>query len=284
VKSVRKAEDSIVIFDGRFVEVRRYFDAELAKLGRLDVLDFWVIYAPWKEGDPRYPKRQQAFANSNRESVLVYRPKQKRKETMSARQVYNACGETSNYDMSYTGVEARSLDELPKLTTTDKKKIFSNEVDCPLAYAAADQAFTREGVPFSWQETKSVNWLSTFFKDMNFDAIFDCTPGSCAAAIAAFYNGQQYDGITCNPTHKTWCEGLMDQAMFAVMADGGGGATKEHISKVRHFFEGRVDEGMRMIKGEEAEGNGSTKTRKDVDSEVKQEGYAEVEDDNDDGF
>ena len=37
-----------------------------------------------------------------------------------------------------------------------------------------------------------------------------------------------------------------------------------------------------MIKGGEAEENGSTK---DVDSEVKQEGWAEVEDDNDDdGF
>ena len=279
VKSVRKPEDSIVICDGRFPEVRRYFDAELAKLGRLEVLEFWVIYAPWKEDDRRYPKRQQAFANCNRESILVFRPKQKKKETMSARMVYNACGEKSTYDMSYTGVEARSLGELPKLTTQDKKKIFGNEVDCPLAYAAADQAFTREGVPFSWQETKSVNWLSTFFKDMNFDAIFDCTAGSAAAAIAAHYNGQQYDGLTCNPIHKTWCEGLMDQAMFAVLANGGAGATKEHISRVRHFFESRVDEGMRMIKAEEADENGLAKA-----DQVKQEGDAEVEDDNDDGF
>ena len=279
VKSVRKPEDSIVICDGRFPEVRRYFDAELAKLGRLEVLEFWVIYAPWKEDDPRYPKRQQAFANCNRESILVFRPKQKKKETMSARMVYNACGEKSTYDMSYTGVEGRSLGELPKLTTQDKKKIFGNEVDCPLAYAAADQAFTREGVPFSWQETKSVDWLSTFFKDMNFDAIFDCTAGSAAAAIAAHYNGQQYDGLTCNPIHKTWCEGLMDQAMFAVLANGGAGATKEHISKVMHFFQSRVDEGMRMIKAEEADENGLAKG-----DQVKDNGNTEVDDDNDEGF
>ncbi len=57
------------------------------------------------------------------------------------------------------------------------------------------------------------------------------------------------------------------------------GANSAFIKNVMHFFGPSVDEGMRMIKAEEAGENGLTKA-----VEVKQEGDAEVEDENDDGF
>lgn len=125
------------------------------------------------------------------------------------------------------------------------------DMEVPLSYTGEDKPLVADGVPFSWMETKPVSWWATFFKDLHLDQVFDTTTGSAAAAIGAHYANVQYDGICCNPLHKTWCEQLMNQAMFAVVADGGAGATQEHIKKVMHFFGPSVDQGMRMLKASE---------------------------------
>jgi hypothetical protein len=275
VKSIRKPEDSIVVFDGRFAQVRRYFDAELAALGAKFVLEFWIIYET-PQDDPRYTKRKVAFANPNREVILVYRPVLKRKNTTIARQAFNACGETSSFDMTYSAVQLRSLGELPKLTPADKRKMMGTELDIPLAYVDAPQGLAADGVPFAWGETKPVAWWASFFKDLQIDSVFDTTAGSAAAAIGAHYQGVQYDGLCCNPLHKKWCEDIMNKAMFAIIADGGAGATDEHIKKVKHFFGPFVDEGMRLLK---AQGPKTEKKAADEDEEENEDEEEEEDDD-----
>ena len=249
VNSVRKADDSIIVFDGRFSQVRRYFDAELSKLGQTFFLEMWIIYETPEPGtDVRYPHRQKAFSAINREVILVYRPIHRKKNTRIARNAFNACGETSSFDLTYTGVQIRTLGEIPKLTPTDKKRMMGADMEVPLSYTGEDKPLVADGVPFSWMESKPVSWWASFFKDLSIDHVFDTTTGSAAAAIGAHYAGVQYDGICCNELHRTWCEQLMNQAMFAVAADGGAGATPEFIKKVMHFFGPSVDQGMRMLK------------------------------------
>ena len=250
IKSIRKAEDCIVVFDGRFTKVRRYFDNELAGLG--ETFDLWLIYKTPAD-DARYPKNKMAFCNNNRETILVYRPTQNKKDSCTARDDgFNACGEESTHDLTYSGYDMRTLGELPKLTVDDKQKLMGTDLNIPLSYDEKDMSVA-DGVPFAWQETKPVYWWSAFFKDMNFDHVFDTTTGSIAAAIGANYANIQYDGMCLNTLHKAWCEKLMNQATFAVVSEEGAGATKEHAAKVRELFGPVVDDGMRMIKVDEEE-------------------------------
>jgi hypothetical protein len=250
--SVRHPDDLIVVFDGRFSQVRRFFDEEMAKLNQSFLMDLWIIYATPK--DIRYTTRERAYSNCNREVILVYRPVTKKKSTCVARQGFNSCGEKSSFDMTYSGVQLRSLGELPKLTAEDKKKMLGTDADVPLSYPGEkDQSMAAEGVPFAWGETKPVAWWAAFFKDLAIDEVFDVTCGSAGAAIGAHYANVQYDGICCNALHQKWCQKLMKQAMFAIIADGGGGSNPEFIKKIMHFFGPSVDEGMRMLKAAKEE-------------------------------
>jgi len=277
ILSVRRPNDSIIVFDGRFPNVRRYFDTELAKLGATNMVDLWIVY-DMPGDDPRYPKRQLAFANSNRETVLVYHPVGKSSKTKNLRQRFNLCGEQSTYDSTYTGVQLRGIDELPKITTEDKKKMMGSDLNIPITYGGDDQSLAVDGVPFSWAESKPVNFWTNILKDMAIENIFDLTAGSGGAAIGAFYLGLQYDGVCGNSLHKLWCDQVIDKAMFAVVADGGAGANKPYIAKVMQYFGAAVDAGMRIIRApesaEEVPAKGSS----------KQEKAPVEEDDDDDGF
>jgi hypothetical protein len=248
VITVKKPGDMICVFDGRFRQLRRYVELELAKLGETTLLDFWLIYFTGDQLDDfRYPNRKLAFSNTNREVLWVHRPHHKNSNNSQARDKYNACGEKSTFELTYTDIELRSLAELPKLTTKDKKRMMGSELDIPLAYVD-DIDIASEGVPFSWLETKPVPWWSTFYEDFTIDEAFDCTAGSIGAAIGAHISNVQYDGICCNPLHKIWAEQLMEKAMFAVIADGGANADKDYQAKVMHFFGPTIDEGMRLMK------------------------------------
>jgi hypothetical protein len=282
IVSMRRPEDMIIVFDGRFAKVRRFFESELDKLEQKDhlLLDMWIIYETPELGDPRYPKRQLAFSNCNREVILVYRPVFRRKTSVKARQAFNACGEKSSFDLTYSGVQLRSLSELPKLTTEDKKKMMGTEADVPLTYPGEDPSLGADGVPFAWGETKPVGWWAAFFKDMGIDHVFDTTTGSAGAAIGANYANIQYDGICCNPLHKIWCEKLMSQAMFAIIADGGAGAAPEFVKKILHFFGPAVDEGMRMLK---AEKNAKKKEAEEAEEEAEED-EEDAEDESDEEY
>ena len=142
-----------------------------------------------------------------------------------------------------------------------------------------------DGVPFFWAETKPVDWFSNFFRDLEFNDVFDCTVGSCAAAIGAYYAGVQYDRICCNPLHKTWAEQhIMEKAMFAVIADGGASFDQDTIGKIVHYFGPTIDEGMRFIRAdvEDSQMDGGS-VGEDVPGVGTHPSHPN-EDDNSDGF
>ena len=195
VLTARKPDDLIIICDGRFPKIRRFFDSELYKLGSFKEL--WVIYETPELGtDVRYPKKRLVHSNPNREAILIHSPKSKRKSTCQARHEFDRCGEKSSFDCTYTGVPLRSMSELPKIVPLDKRKMLGTEMEVPLSYPGDTNApNVTEGVPFSWSESKAVKLWSHLFQDLQIDHIFDTTTGSSAAAIAAFYCNVQYDGI-----------------------------------------------------------------------------------------
>ena len=108
--------------------------------------------------------------------------------------------------------------------------------------------------------------------------VFDITGGSAAAAIGAHYANIQYDGICCNPLHKTWCDSVMNKAMFAVVAEGGGNATDDDIKQVLQFFGPAVDEGKRMIRATEMGAQGAEKKGDEPEAEDGGDGNDDGED------
>ena len=247
VISVRKPNDMIVVFDGRFRQVRLWVEYQCLQLEQKHVMDEWIQYELPRR-DFRYPKTQLAFSATNRETIIVYRPQNKRNTTSQPRANYNMCGEKSNHEMTHTGVKMRSLAELPKMTTKDKQQMMGTDFSIALTYPDAKRDIAAHGVPFSWCETKSVPWHANFMRAHEIDAVFDCAIGSGAAAMGAHYQNVQYDGIASNPHHAAWVQKLLDDTVFAFVADAGAGSDKEFINKVLQFFGTSVDAGFRFLK------------------------------------
>lgn len=247
VLSVRRPNDVIIICDGRFPQVRRFFDNEMSKLQQSFCMEMWIIYeTPTGAGDPRYPKRQRSFSNMNREVMLVYRPVPINQVQKQPRQGFNACGESSSFDLTYSGVQLRNLKDLPMLIPQAKRNMMGPTMDIPFSYPWQSDISDYGGVPFSWGETKPVMLWVAFFTDLGIGHVFDLTAGSAAAAIGAHYASIQYDGICWHMLHKTWCEQLMRQALLALTTLGRTGASPAYVKKVLHFFAPKVAEAMRM--------------------------------------
>ena len=116
----------------------------------------------------------------------------------------------------------------------------------------------RRGVPFAWGETKSVDIFKQLFRDLpQVTHVFDLTPGSGCAALAAWHLGLNYEGLAFNHAHKDWLDNVMDTCMYAVVAEGvetkDSDADLEFQEKVRHFFGPQVDAGMRWLKSKDAQ-------------------------------
>jgi hypothetical protein len=60
--------------------------------------------------------------------------------------------------------------------------------DLPKQFKAA----SKQGQPFFWQEFKLVKLWTAFFADFGIGCVFDLTPGSGCAAIAALYACEQF--------------------------------------------------------------------------------------------
>lgn len=95
------------------------------------------------------------------------------------------------------------------------------------------------------------------FKDLpGITHIFDLGAGTAAASIAAWRCGISYEGICYNKAHKDWLDNVLDNCMYAVVAEGI--ATKvsksdqEFQERVRHLFRPQVDEGMRLLQAQKA--------------------------------
>ena len=78
----------------------------------------------YADGDFRAPKRRLAFASNKCERVYFAMPNLKRSSlAASPRSDFNLCGEESSFETQYTGIEMRSLPEIPMLTAEDSPSL-----------------------------------------------------------------------------------------------------------------------------------------------------------------
>ena len=113
---------------------------------------------------------------------------------------------------------------------------------------------------------------------MKADLIFDLTPGTGAAALAALLLGISYDAVCINAAHKKWLEQLLNRALAALTcasASGGKGiklnnksgtesetfmeplADKELIEGIRKYFYALGEEGATYFRPYDEENTGA---------------------------
>ena len=116
------------------------------------------------------------------------------------------------------------------------------------------------GHPLFWRETLDVEWYMAFYKDAHATHIFDVSPGSCAAAIAAAVLDISYEGVALSPKHAVWLENIMDKAIFAALrlreipTDANGKPDAEATElrdNVLHYFKDLVEEGRKYVERED---------------------------------
>ena len=111
----------------------------------------------------------------------------------------------------------RSFQDLLKITAKDKADITG--VAAPTWPEEISSIVERKGEPLFWQELKRVKVFMNLYQDFRAQKIFDLTPGTGAAAVAALALGLHYDGCAMNDPHATMLNGLLDKACFYVLAD-----------------------------------------------------------------
>ena len=118
-------KDWVVLFDGRFRQARVMWDgaARQAALDQTLVEDMVVLYQDYADGDFRSPPRTLGYMSCKKENIYLSLPGVKRSDLPAMpRSNYNISGEASSHDLSYSGVEMRSLDEIPMLTPEEPRQ------------------------------------------------------------------------------------------------------------------------------------------------------------------
>ena len=201
------------------------------------------------KNDVRHPKRKIAWQGANYETLFVTFPGDKAKTShhLVHRDLFTSSGESTNFSTTYTGVAFRNLADIPRLTAEVKGNILGR---------AAVGAFTKEriqkevkesGHPLVWSEWKPVPFYSTLIRDFQVADIFDFTPGSGAACLAALYANVPYIGVPYNDEHEKWLTDTMTRIFIALVVEGEVGAEKDLIQKVEHYLSRAVEEAKHML-------------------------------------
>ena len=114
--------DWVVLCDGRFKQAHKIWDesCDQAHLDHGFLEELFLGYTDYADGDFRAPQRKLAWQSNKGEKIFLAMPNVKRSAlAASPRSDFNLCGEESSFDTQYTGVEMRSLAEIPMLTPED---------------------------------------------------------------------------------------------------------------------------------------------------------------------
>ena len=211
----------VILFDGRSKKYRRKFEDWLAEHypDEMKQCELWITYAGLTAGpgnDPRDARRKVAFADNNREAVLVGLPVPKHVIKSKPRSTFGACGEVSTHSQTYSGVPKRKLVTLPRLQPLEKQAMLGvGLADLPERCSQSGLA----GHPLFWQEVKSVGILSQVLSDLGVAHVVDLSCGSGAVATAAAINHITYDGFCFNEMQQSWLDGVMDRMMLYLLTD-----------------------------------------------------------------
>ncbi|MCP4244556.1 MAG: hypothetical protein GY772_28780 [bacterium] len=191
----------------------------------------------------RHAKRKVAFSDSKQEIVLAGFPFSKTRLKSKERSQFAACGETSTYNLTYSAVEPRHLDALPKLSVQEKEGIVGGHIrQMPEEIAEA----TKHGQPLFWQEYKTCDIFSSLFDDFDIGHVFDLSPGTGTAAMAASLNAIGYEGVAANHEHCQWLESVLDRASLGFIAKRDKDF-KELGENIQRYFRSAVQDAKRLF-------------------------------------
>ena len=208
--------------------------------------------------DVRFAARKVYGALVNVETIVGVLPVSRVRMITRDRNSFSACGEKTTYTRTYSGVPWRTLSSLPRMTQEVKDGVTG--MTSPTYEESIFQLTRTRGHPLFWRETVDVEWYMAFYKDAHATHIFDVSPGSGAAAIAAAVLDISYEGVALSPKHAVWLENIMDKAIFAALrlreipTDAKGKPDAEATElrdNVLHYFKDLVEEGRKYVERED---------------------------------
>ena len=271
-----KMANTIALFSsGRSRKINRWFEElvenEVADESRRFYGD--VLFKCPDKDDPRFHRRRIFGGLKNQESLVGMLPVANVRMFSKSRTHYNACGEKSTYASTYSKVGLRPWSRLPKLTLEDKKTIVAG-VGCTALpqYGEQDSHALQPGHPLFLNELWELEMHLQLFQDMNVTHVFDLTPGSGAAAMAAAILRIQYEGLGMNKDHCDWLDKILDKAMFAIIASAKDEESLKIKNEVCQYFNAIVEEARGLLSSEPADGYGDDEEDEDEVNECEDDG------------
>ena len=176
--SNRDSPDVCLAFDGIIRKSRRAIEDAFA--GCTGVSEFMVVY----DAAPSAAfLRKNFMIQRNVEVGHVRMPVSRCRVSVKARtEGFGANGETSSTYTSYSGVKAIPRTHLSRISTTDKAKMYPDELATP------PQRYTKAlsgspGVPLFWLETKSMQFWRQLVDDLHVKCVVDLSPGNLGADV-----------------------------------------------------------------------------------------------------
>jgi len=230
-KEMKGAYDWLFFFDGRSRDWGN--DLAIKMQGRPHFQELMLLYTANSARSDGVRTRKVALSASNIERLLLYPPCAKTALVAKPRNAFNALGESSTHDTTYSGVTKRSRKAMPRISEDDKTSVFGRR-----APSVPDQMLQAFPNPvLYWQESKPVELFEQILTDFEIRAIFDVSPGSGALAEAALRLGICYVGVTTNSTHTRWLGNVLDRvAMSHLGTPGRPIYSKELASDVNSYF------------------------------------------------
>jgi len=180
-----------------------------------------------------------AYSSDSKEILKISMPVSR--SLMAARpreDTYNAAGEESSHDTTYTGVESAPWASLPRLSAAGKASILGFEPETPNEYMFDSSG----GLPLFWQERKTVKFWISLLNTYHAKAVVDATLGSGACARAAMELGLPYSCFCRNAEHASWLQNVLDMhALRAMCTSGSALFLQGYLDCVNEHFKDVLD-------------------------------------------
>ena len=229
--------DILIFCDGRSRKARRVIEDALES--RRHVVEAWLIFTG---ASKIYRSRNVTFASDTREVIMIALPCPRTQLTVKERAAYNACGEATTHYGTYTGVQAVTLRNMPKVSAQDKCAILG----LPTGLASPPPRLVDSlngAVPIFWQERKPHAFWRQLLIDLDIKAVCDLTPGSGILAKACMQEGCSYFGITRSAAHGSYMQNKLDRDALGIISMNGSALYEADMAEhIKEHFADIVDE------------------------------------------
>ena len=205
--------DVSLAFDGASKSARRGIESVMDEECPANI-EFWLLYKELESKDPRMGKKV-AMSSANKEMMHVNLPFNKSHLTAKERGSFQVCGEASTHSTTYSGIPPRRVRDMPGMSPEDKTMIVGHE-ESPLPDNLKSVVSTK-GVPFFWQETKTIKFWEAVLNYFDIHCVVDASPGNGSLALAALKRGAKSIGFALSSPHKRWLTHLVYRAAFSLV-------------------------------------------------------------------